>query len=217
MWSPDGQTIVYESTRDGLFAKNADGTGAARRLLATPSSLIPVQILSDPKLLLFFADFGTATGFDIHVLPLSPDAKPTPAVHTATTEVEPELSPDGRWLAYTTTETGNFEVFVQPFPATGEKRQISSAGGRQPKWRADGRELFFVTNDRKFYAAAIRPSPTFEFSPPRFQFNMPANTISVRNSYVPSRDGQRFLVNVLLDTGVPAIYVDLNWMATAKR
>ena len=217
VWSPDGQTIAYESTRDGLFAKNADGTGAARRLLATPSSLIPVQILPDRKLLLFFADFGTATGFDIHVLPLSPEAKPTPAIHTSATEVEPELSPDGRWLAYATTATGNFEVFVQPFPATGEKRQISSSGGRQPRWRADGRELFFVTNDRKFYAADVRPGPTFEFSPPRFLFNMPANTISVRNSYVPSRDGQRFLVNVLIDTDVSPIHVDLNWMATAKR
>jgi hypothetical protein len=80
--------------------------------------------------------------------------------------------------------------------------KISSGGGRQPKWRADGRELFFVTNDRKFYAVAVRASDGVEFSSPHYLFEMPSNTIGVRNSYVPSRDGQRFLINKVLDTTV---------------
>jgi Tol biopolymer transport system component len=155
VWSSDGQTIAYESTRDGLFAKNADGTGATRHLLGTPSSLIPTQILSDRKLLLFFADFGGATGFDTYVLTMAEGAKPTPVIQTVITDVEPQLSPDARWIAYASTETGAYDVFVQPFPTTGAKWQISAGGGRQPMWRRDGRELFFVTNDRKFYAVNV--------------------------------------------------------------
>ena len=140
-----------------------------------------------------------------------------PVVQTPATDVEPQLSADGRWIAYAAAEIGTYDVFVQPYPATGARWQISTGGGRQPRWRADGRELFFVTNDRKFYAVDVRPGASLEFGAPRFLFDMPSNTISVRNSYVPSRDGERFLVNRLLDTVTPPIYVDLNWAASVKR
>ena len=218
VWSSDGRTIVYESTKDGLFARNADGTGTATHIYATQSSLIPVQALSDRNLLLFFADFGDTTGFDIYTLPLAGDkAKPSAAIRNPVTDSEPMLSPDGRWLAYASVENAEYDVFVQPFPATGAKWQISSGGGRQPAWRRDGRELYLVTNDGRFFVVDVRPGPTFDFSAPRLLFKMPANTISVRNSYVPSRDGQRFFVNMSLDTAVPAINVDLDWAATRTR
>ena len=217
VWSPDGQTIAYESTRDGLFARNVDGTGTTSHLLGTPSSLIPEQLVPDRKLLLFFADFGTGTGFDVYVLPLVPNATPTPVIQSAATDVEAQFSPDGRWLAYTSTETGDYNVFVQPFPTTGAKFQISTTGGRQPRWRRDGRELYYVTNDAKLYAVDVRAAATFDFDPPHFLFNIPANTISVRNSYVPGRDGQRFFVNELLDTAVPPINIDLDWRAGLKK
>jgi hypothetical protein len=80
-------------------------------------------------------------------------------------------------------------------------------------WRRDGRELYFVTNDAKFYVVDVRPGASFEFGAPKFLFEMPANTISVRNSYVPGKDGQRFLVNKMLDTTVPPINVAMNWNA----
>ncbi len=217
LWSPDGRTIAYGSTQDGILAKNADGSGAVKHLFATPSGLIPTQLLANPDRLLFFADFGRPTGFDIYVLPLEGGEKPIPVVQTPATDVEPQLSADGRWIAYAAAEIGTYDVFVQPYPATGARWQISTGGGRQPRWRADGRELFFVTNDRKFYAVDVRPGASLEFGAPRFLFDMPSNTISVRNSYVPSRDGERFLVNRLLDTVTPPIYVDLNWAASVKR
>ena len=217
VWSPDGQTILFESSREGLFAKNADGTGETTHLLDTPAVLVPEQLVPERKLILFFADLGTGTGFDIFTLPLAPNAVPVPVIQSSTTDVEAQLSPDGRWLAYSSTETGTYDVFVQPFPTTGAKFQVSTAGGRQPSWRRDGKELFYVTNDAKLYAVDVRLGATFDFSPPHFLFTMPANTISVRSSYVASRDGQRFFVNELLDTAVPPINVDLDWRAGIKR
>src|SRR5262245_16314709 len=179
--------------------------------------LIPRQLTADGKFLLFFADLGATTGFDIFLLPVSAGAPPTPLVQGPLTDAEPAISPDDQWLAFATTETGNYEVFVQPLHQPGAKRPISTGGGRQPQWRRDGRELFFVTNDRKLYAVDVRPGPTYEFGTPRLLFTIPSNTISVRNSYVPSRDGQRFLVNESLDTAVPPINVVVNWAAAAKK
>jgi Tol biopolymer transport system component len=219
LWSPDDR-LVYVSTRDGILMKNADGTGAARHVFGTAASLIPVQITQTPRQLLFFADLGGSTGFDIYVLPLDasgPGAKPTPVIQTPVTDVEPRFSPDGKWIAYASTETGGYNVFVQPHPATGQRAQVSTGGGRQPQWSPDGKELFFVTNDRKFYAVEVRAGATFEHGEPKLLFEMPSNTISVRNSYIPSKDGQRFLVNMLLDTAVPPIYVDTDWASTVKR
>jgi serine/threonine protein kinase len=217
VWSPDGRTIAYESTRDGLFARNVDGTGATTHLLGTPAGLIPEQLVPERNLMLFFADFGTGTGFDIYVLPLTPNATPTPVIQSSATDVEAQFSPDGHWLVYTSTESGGYNVFVQPFPTTGAKYQITTTGGRQPSWRRDGKELFYVTDDARLFAVDVRAGATFEFSPPHLLFTMSANTISVRNSYVASRDGLRFFVNELLDTAVPPINVDLDWRAGMKK
>ena len=98
------------------------------------------------------------------------------------------------------------------------RRAVADFERRRPsaKVARDGRELFFVTNDRKFYAVAVRASDGVEFSSPHYLFEMPSYTIGVRNSYVPSRDGQRFLINKLLDTTVSPIYVDLDWAATVR-
>jgi Tol biopolymer transport system component len=166
--------------------------------------------------LVFFGDMGTATGFDIFTNPLS-GGTPTAVVQGPLTDAEPDVSPDGRWIAYATTETGNYEVFVQPLPPTGAKWQVSTGGGRQPRWRRDGRELYFVTNDRKFYVVDVRAGATFEFGTPGKLFDMPSNTVSVRNSYEPSKDGQRFLVNKLLDTAMPPVNVVVNWATTMEK
>ena len=94
-------------------------------------------------------------------------------------------------------------MYVQPFPATGEIWPVSNNGGRQPLWRQDGKELFFVSDDRRFYAVDITLGPRFDYGPPRFLFDMRANVYNVRNSYIPSPDGAVFLVNMALDTAAP--------------
>ena len=186
--------------------------GAVRQIVKWQRNNVamPVQVF-DGRQLLFFGDMGTKTGFDIFSVPFPAGGTRVPVVQGPLTDAEPQISPDGRWIAYTTTETGGYEVFVQPLGSTGAKWQVSTTGWRQPYWRRDGRELFFVTNDRKFYAVDVRPAATFEFGTPRLLFDIPSNTVAVRNSYVPSRDGQRFLVNKLLNTTQPPINVIVNW------
>ena len=153
VWFPDGTKIAYRSDQGGVFEKDTSGTGT-ERLLFKESINGPSQISPDGKWLLYFA-FTPGKTQDIFVLPTSGDRKPKPIVQTPFPEVEPQLSPDVRWLAYASTETGRNEIYVQPFPSTGERWQISNSGGRQPLWRADGKELFFVSEDAKFYAVDI--------------------------------------------------------------
>jgi hypothetical protein len=106
---------------------------------------------------------------------------------------------------------------VQPFPATGARWQVSNAGGRQPLWRADGQELYFVSDDRKFYAVQVKASGTsFDYGVAEFLFDMKANVFNARNSYIPDRDGKRFLVNTVLDTIDTPIHVVQNWNAVAR-
>jgi len=132
--------------------------------------------------------------------------------------VEPQIPPSGRWLTYASAETGTNEIYVQPFPDGGRRWQISTKGGRQPLWRVDGKELFFVADDRKFYAVDIADqSGSFDFGVPRFLFDMRANVFNSRNSYIPSRDGQRFLVNMILDADDAPINVVSNWRAALQR
>jgi Tol biopolymer transport system component len=135
-------------------------------------------------------------------------------VSTPFGDVEPQVSPDGRWLAYASSDTGIHEIYVEPFPPDGKKRErISRSGGRQPLWRADSRELFFVSDNRKFYAVRVPESGPSQDIPPDYLFDMHANVTNTRNSYVPSRDGQRFLVNAVLDTEDAPILVISNWTA----
>ena len=203
VWSADGTQIVYRSTeergRASIFGKSASGASTRQLLLTFPRNINgPSQVSPDGKFLLYFATTAVDQVQDVYVKALSGTEDPIAIVQTPFSDGEPQFSPDGRWLAYMSNETGRREVYVQPFPPTGDRWRVSTAGGRQPLWRADGKELFFVSDDRKFYAADIQTNAGFDFDTPRFLFDMRADVFNSRNSYVPSRDGQRFLVNMLL-------------------
>ncbi|AMY08546.1 Serine/threonine-protein kinase PrkC [Luteitalea pratensis] len=220
VWSPDGKTIIYRGASDNgvaaFFAKSASGTSEATVLLKGALSG-PTQISPDGKWLLYFGTPNEGmTVADVFVLPMTGDRKPQPIVQSPFPDVEPQFSPDGKFVAYVSSETGRREVYVVPFPVTGERWPISNNGGRQPLWRQDGKELFFVSDDRKFYAVDITLGPRFDYSAPRFLFDMRANVYNVRNSYIPSPDGTRFLVNMTLDTSAPPIHVVRNWAAGLK-
>ena len=209
-WFPDGSKIAYRTDGGGLFEKAATTVGPERVLLKG-SVNGPCQVSSDGRWILYFA-VSPGGDQDIYVLPTTGDPKPQLVVQTAFPEVEPQFSPDVRWLAYASSENGRNEIYVQPFPTTGRRWQVSNAGGRQPLWRADGKELFFVSDDRKFYAVDVfEKAGAFEYGVPQFLFDMPANVFNSRNSYVPSRDGKRFLINTLLEADDAPINVVQNW------
>jgi eukaryotic-like serine/threonine-protein kinase len=217
VWFPDGTKIAYRTDQRGMFEKDVTGTGAERVLLAQPVNG-PDQISADGKWILYFA-VTPGGNQDVYVLPTAGERKPQLVVQTPFPDVEPQFSPDVRWLAYVSNENGRNEIYVQAFPSTGRRWQISNSGGRQPLWRADGKELFFVSDDRKFYAVDVSTSAnsgSFEYSVPHFLFDMRANVFNSRNSYIPSRDGRRFLVNMLLDADDAPINVVHNWRAVVE-
>jgi hypothetical protein len=191
------------------------GTGVERVLIKGPVNG-PQQVSSDGKWILYFA-IAPAGNQDVYVLPTTGDRKPQPIVQTTFPDVEPQLSPDVRWLAYASSENGKNEVYVEAFPSNGRRSQVSTSGGRQPLWRADGKELFFVADDRKFYAVDVSEKDgSFQHGVPQFLFDMRANVVNSRNSYVPSHDGKRFLVNMKLDADDARISIVQNWQTSVQ-
>ena len=219
VWSSDGRYVYYRSDDGGVFRKNPDGTSAPVKVL---DGVIngPGQFVKDAtlgSLLLYFGILPNQTSMDILILPLDGPASPRAIVATPSADVEPQVSPDGKWLAYASSETGDYELYVLPFPPADQKGlRISRSGGRQAMWRADSRELFFVNDARKFYVVRIPESGPSSDIEPEFLFDMHANVGNTRNSYVPSADGQRFLVNMVLDTEDAPINVISNWPAGIK-
>jgi Tol biopolymer transport system component len=220
VWSPDGAWVYFREHKgsgSAFYKKSASGSAPEELFFEGPING-PQQVSPDGKWLLYFAYPEGQALPDIYVLPTTGERKPEQITKTPYSEVEPQFSPDGTFLAYAANETGRNEIYVQPFPATGKRwGPISTAGGRQPLWRPDGKELYFVSDDRKFYAVGIKPGPTFDYDPPQFLFEMPANVFATRNSYVPTADGKRFLINMALDLNSAPIHVVRNWTAELKR
>jgi Tol biopolymer transport system component len=217
VWSPDGTRIYYRSDAGGAFVKEVDGTSP--RVPVTDTLFNgPMQALNDRTLgpLLLFFGMLDGPSLDILLLPLTGKPTPRAIVSTEYADVEPQVSPNGKWLAYATSESGAYEIWVVSFPPSGRGVRISEFGGRQPMWRADSKELFFVSDERKFYALVVPESGPAVDLKPQFLFDMHANVINTRNSYVPRADGERFLVNAVLDAEDAPINVIASWAAGIK-
>jgi serine/threonine protein kinase len=221
IWSPDGSRIVFASTRKGhydLYQKPSSGAGIEEVLVEDNLEKIPVSWSPDGRFILY-SSTGSHPGTDLFVLPLSGNRKPVPFVPTRFSESQGQFSPDGRWVAYTSFESGRAEVYVAPFPGSGGKWQISSAGGSSPRWRRDGTEIFFLASDNALMAAAVNgKASSFQVGTvkPLFQTHL----IGPRHEYDVSTDGQKFLINSTpqQNGGAPApITVVLNWTAGLKK
>jgi len=138
-------------------------------------------------------------------------------MQTPFAESDPTFSPDGKWLAYTSNESGRTEVHVQPFPSGGGKYQVSRAGGLEPSWRGDGRELFYLAPGGAMMAVPIESGKDFQFGTPQRLFETAITSTQNNNPYVVARDGQRFLIPVADRTEAPPITVLTNWMAGRSR
>jgi eukaryotic-like serine/threonine-protein kinase len=221
LWTPDGKHIAYRATRAGfrnLFWNATDGTGTEERLTAGESIQTPSSWSPDGKLLAF-TDQNPTTGINISVLPLEGDRKPQLFLRTKTNLFSPAFSPDARWLAYMSNESGRNEVYVQPFPGPGGKSQISTEGGREPVWARNGRELFYRNGD-KMMAVDITTQPTFTVGSPRLLFEGRYETSpNFISGYDVSSDGQRFLMIQPVEPEQPAtqINVVLNWFEELKQ
>jgi len=227
LWSPDGGRILFHSNRSAapgydFYQKPTDGTGDEEVVFQSPEAKYPRDWSSDGRLLAYTV-FGTGQegNNDIWVLPFSGERKPTALFQTKFHEAYPQFSPDVRWIAYASEESGRPEVYVSSFPLGSGKIQVSTDGGVQPRWRADGKELFYLSLDRKLMAVNLEANAPLDVSPPNPLFTVTFTPAAIsqpvaRSDYDVASDGQRFLFNIPADTTVP-ITVVLNWAAGLKK
>jgi eukaryotic-like serine/threonine-protein kinase len=223
VWTPDGTRIVYRGTRAGfrnLFWNTVDRSSQEERLTTRENTSQTPGAWSSAGRTLVFTEVDEATGDDISLLRLDgSDPKPQSLIASQFSEQNPKLSPDGRWLAYTSDESGRREVYLRPFPLTDRKWQVSADGGDEPVWARDGRELFY-TNGVRMMTASVITQPTVSVESPRLLFEgryVHSQTGSA--AYDVSLDGQRFLRVQPVEPDPPnnQINVVINWFDELKR
>lgn len=196
LWHPDGRRLLFSRSTEGkmrLFLQSADGTGTAQPLpVAVSGALSPEGWTSDGRIVVT-QQSATATGFDIGIVSASGD-RVEPFLSTPANEDSFTISPDGRWIAYESDNTGQYEVYVERFPGGGDRRAISAPeGGEDPLWSQTGRELFYRRlKDKAVMAVPISTSPTFSAGPPKMLFRGDYFDTGGRH-YDVDRAGQRFL------------------------
>jgi serine/threonine-protein kinase len=208
VFAPDGKRIVFRSAAGGgegnLYWKAADGSGAVERLTTSARSQTPASWSPDGTMFAYVEE-GESKGFfqfDIWVLSIG-DRKTRAVIHTAANEMTPEFSPDGRWLAFVSNESGRNEVYVQPYPGPGERHLISTNGGEQPAWSGNGRELFYVQGGtfsgggrKTLMSVRVVTAPAFLAATPEALFESADLSIPWGRSYDVASDGRRFLLTL---------------------
>ena len=219
-WSQDGKYIIFSSTKDGdipkIYRKIASGAGNDELLIDAPIAGT-IDWSSDGTNILY-ASRGEKESDDLWVLPLEGERKPYPLLQSAFNENQGHFSPDGRYFAYMSNESGREEVYVQSFPPAGGKWQVSTGGGAQPRWRRDGKELYYIAPDKKLMAVSVKPGETFEYGTATPLFQTQVSNFTNANRYDVTADGQRFLINSPVETSKEAPFnVILNWTSTLKK
>ena len=216
LWSPDGLQIVFAANRKQtfeLYTEPSTGAGAEQLIMESPYSKVPDGLSPDGHFVLYNENR------DILAVPLQGDRKPIPVANSPFTKQDGQFSPDGRWVAYHSDESGRFEIYVVPFPPAAGKWQVSADGGVSPRWRHDGKELFFISPDEKMMAATVSSSgASFQADPPvpLFQTRIVGGFNAGKQQYAVSAEGH-FLINVpAADSASVPITLILNWHPPAK-
>ncbi len=219
IWWPDDSRIVFQSNRKGqsaLYQKVSSGTGNEEFLVQEGGLKVPTDLSSDGRFLAYHVIDNKTKTWDLGLCSVA-EKKTSVFLSTPAAEVNGRFSPDGRWIAYQSDESGTVEVYVQPFPGHGGKWQISKAGGTQPVWNRNGKEIFYVSADNKLMAVDVKADSGFEAGPPRALFEVHLKSVNGWK-YDISPDGQRFLANVVIgEVRSNPITLVLNWAAETKK
>jgi serine/threonine-protein kinase len=218
-WTPDGRRVIYRSVSPAGMALKwvaLDGSERPTVFLNTKLDPFSVSMSHDSKWAVIRTTDLTAKFRDIFVVPLTEsDSTPRPFVATAGTENCPTFSPDDRWMAYASDENGRVEVYVRPFPGPGERIQISTAGGTEPRWSRDGRTLFYRVG-RWLYAATVTTTPAFAVTDRRPRFEGTFVLDAGHTNYDPAPDGKHFLMLQSVDRQAETIMV-YGWANELRR
>jgi Tol biopolymer transport system component len=231
LWTPDGKKIIFASNREGdrysLYWKAADGTGAEEKFGSLPNlSLLPWSFSSDGKTLINL-ETDVAAKWDIGMMSMEGDRARKSLLNEKPTELNPKISPDGRYMAYSSNESGRAEIYVRPFPEVDKgKWQISTSSGNSPLWSPDGRELFYLSDDNSVMAVAVEAKPTITFGTPKMLFRS-IYVASVSGEGTPwdiHPDGKRFLMMKPPEAPAsteaaphPKITLVVNWFEELKQ
>jgi len=228
VWSPDGSRLMFRSNQRGnveFYERSAAGGGNQRTVLPLeaygeariPSANMVLTDWSPDGRHVIFSVPSQVSGNDLWLLPLGEIRKTAKVIESPGEQMHGNFSPDGRLVAYTSNESGRFEVYVETVPRSDRKWPVSTSGGYEPRWRADGREIYYLSEDRKLMAVSVGAGPSFGIPQPLFQTRVPEGVFVNRAHYVPSRDGRKFLVNTATDAPLSPITVVINWTAGLKK
>jgi eukaryotic-like serine/threonine-protein kinase len=221
VWSADGRVVAFASERGSgldIYQRPVNQSEPDQPLLKlnVPPIMFPSDWSSDGRYLMYYRT-DPKNKNDVWVVPLFGERTPFAVLQSEFNEWQAQFSPDGKWIAYVSDQSGIPQVYVQAFPTQTGTWPISVAGGTQPRWRRDGSELFYLAPDRKLMAVAVKAAATFEADSPRPLFETTLDTTQFRQTYAVSNDGKRFLLNAMIETSAPPLTVVQNWPALLKR
>jgi Tol biopolymer transport system component len=214
VWSPDSREVAFSSNRRGPvdIYRQPVGSSEAQLVWGDADRKVPESWLRDGTIL-----FTKSSGKNYYSVPQDGKGQPKPLVHTGYSTDEPSVSPDGHWISFNSLESGRWEVYVAAFPGLTDKRQVSKDGGSQARWRADGREIYFLEPGGKMMAVDVKLGPIIETGPPKALFDTDVRINPFWDQYGATADGSRFLVADSYHEPPKPISVVLNWPELLHR